>query len=233
MKIMVTSDWHLDAVTAGVSRFDEISNKAMCIANAALDEGVDMFAFLGDLCDPGAYRPSRCLKSAILIAEILAMHKVPSRWLTGNHDVIEDGHGSHMLMPMQGCMNPLIQIKDEPSVELFKGVQLVWLPYTPSIKAYDPAEFIKTTVPGIDAVVFGHLWIGGIVPGSETHDLGRGRSVYLPIEEIKEHFDTVTICNGHYHEQQEFNGVYIPGSIERLTFGEEHHPSKGCLILEL
>ncbi len=40
------------------------------------------------------------------------------------------------------------------------------------------------------------------------------------------------MVHGHYHQQQVFDGIHIPGSLARLTAGEEkHRPS--FLVLEV
>lgn len=219
MKALITSDWHLDAVTAGVERFDDLRAAVDAIGRAAEAENADALIFLGDLCDPASNRAHRAVEYACEFASGL---KLPSFWLAGNHDVIEDGHGTTVLGPIDSTGATVI---DKPGTCMVGNEQVVFLPFTPRSHAYEPEAFIenlKASYPsGKPAAVMGHLNIAGITPGSETHDMPRGREVTYPRDAIQEAWPGVQMFNGHYHERQTFNGIHIPGALERLTFGEE------------
>lgn len=240
VKMLVTSDWHLDATTAGADRFDDVAQAVEETVEAASSEQVDLFVFLGDLCDPDANRAPRCVAFAIVVARRLHAASIRSRWLVGNHDVIEDGSGTHTMTPMQAAqVRPTADapgwcVVDRPMVERIAGATFVWLPYVPRCASYDAGEFVRSVeTSGMQqrVIVAGHLSIHGQVPGSETHDMPRGRDLWLPTDAIAERWPQAVVMNGHYHRAQQ-TPVIIPGSLARLTFGEESH-SPGFVIVEV
>lgn len=264
MKILFTSDWHLDASTCGVDRFDDVVGAVKETVETAIAEKVDLYVFLGDLCDPDANRSPRCVSVAIDVARELRANDIESRWLTGNHCVIEDGSGTSVLSPLKAAeMKPSAdmpgwRVIDEPTVELLSRtpngppIAFVWLPYVPRCASYDAKEFVRDAdvlaARNVDArsfapkgqphvVVGGHLSIRDMHPGSETIDMPRGRDLWLPVDEIAERWPGATVVNGHYHRAElpgrlQRGGVLIPGSLARLTFGEEAN-TPGFLIVEV
>lgn len=241
--LIVSSDWHLDAYTAGFSRHEDVKAAAMRVAGAALAlaERVGalhvLFAFLGDLCDPDANRSPRCIEVAVAVALLLRTAGIRSRWLVGNHDVIEDGSGTSTLAPL-AALDPsgeVVRVLSEPAVEVINGKAFCWLPYVPRCLAYDPVEFVHRAVAAAPQVqvVAGHLNVEGIVPGSETNDMGRGRDAWFPLSAVRELWPDALLLNGHYHRAQvDPAGVVIPGSLARLTFGEQDN-DPGYLEIEL
>lgn len=245
MKILVTSDWHLDASTAGMPRFDDVRDAVETIIWEARNAKVDLFVFAGDLTDPDSVRSHRSVAYAVDVALGLAQVGISSRWLVGNHDVIEDGSGDHTLMALRDLdshvRDATIRLFDRPSCELLttdvddnSNVLIVALPFTPRSHPYDPATYVSTVdvEPGPSVVVIGHLNVEGIGPGSETTDMPRGRDVFFPVEAVQKRWPNALMINGHIHKPQRFNGVYIPGSPCRFTFGEQHN-SPGYLICEV
>lgn len=239
--VVATSDWHLDAYTAGYARFDDVKNAVavviMAVEALVIEVGADavLFCFLGDLCDPDANRSPRCISFAVEVAQRLRKLGVRSRWLVGNHDVIEDGSGTSTLSPLAALDTDrvMIRVLSEPDIEVIHGVAFCWLPYVPRSLAYDPVEFVHrahAALPDID-VVAGHLNVPGIVPASETVDMGRGREEWFPLDAVHELWPSAVLMNGHYH-QSHAKPVYIPGSLARLTFGEQHN-TPGFLELGL
>jgi len=236
MRILFFSDLHLDTVTAGVPRWDDLTGGLDKIYEAAVAERVDLVVFAGDWCDPGT-KASRCIWRAGYEAARYAGASIPTRWLVGNHDVIEDGHGSHVLLPLKAFDQHSV-IDNGPTFEHLDDAQFLWLPYTPRSHAYDPEEAIENYAKwvkkdGRPLIIVGHLNLEGIGPGSETKDLPRGRDVFWPLDAIAEHMPRAILVGGHYHKPQQWRGVNIIGSVERLTFGEEGDPVKGYMILEI
>ncbi len=241
MKILCSSDWHGDASTAGFPRYEDISRAVLETVDAAVREGVGLYLFLGDLCDPDSSATHRAAALGVLTAATLwSRHGIPSRWITGNHDVKEDGSGSHTLAGVAALAHSVkhegqIGVLSQPFVECWAGFDLVYLPFAPRSHAYDPEEWVNKCGAGkygVQVIVAGHLNIEGIEPGSETTEMPRGREVFLPVAAIRQRWPKALILNGHYHRRQTFRGVVIPGSLERLTFGEEHN-SPGFLIIDV
>jgi DNA repair exonuclease SbcCD nuclease subunit len=129
VKILATSDWHLDATTAGFDRFDDVSEAIEEAISVAVAERVDLFVFLGDLCDPDANRAPRCVAKAIDVAQRLRNKMIPSRWLVGNLDVIEDGSGTSTLAPLAAAASAVgsvngpewVRVVSSPGVEEIGG----------------------------------------------------------------------------------------------------------------
>lgn len=246
MKLCVVSDAHLDWVTHGVRRFPEIAAAFDETIEAALDEGCSGYVFLGDLCDPDSGScVFRVLEVAIRTALRLAACKIPSIWIAGNHDTIEDGTKDTSLSPLRalyGDRTP-VHVFEEPGTCVLReavdrddhrDVWIAALPFTSASHPYDPASVSEKLLMGKDprnVVVAGHLHVPGVEPGEETREMPRGREVWLPVDVLKPRASV--ILNGHYHRQQKTeSGVWIPGSLARLTFCEENnHP--GYLIVEV
>lgn len=245
MKIIVTSDWHADAKTLGVRRYEEVRYSALTVVDAAIEEGADAFLFLGDLADPepGAFW---AIEVATACAARLSSAGIHSYWLTGNHDVVEDSIGTHTLLPLLG-VDERVRVVSEPTwwnlLGENVGVVICALPYVSTARAYSPEETLRAMRAGITAgtrvVIASHLMLEGITPGSETEDMRRGRDVFLPLDLIDELFPEAVVTNGHYHRAQTYRlagkprrGVHIPGSIARLNKAEsEHNP--GLMALEV
>lgn len=251
MKILVTSDWHGDAFTAGLARFDDVARSARATVELAKRERCDGYVFMGDLADPGP-RAHRCSALAIELASDLARVGIWSRWLVGNHDVVEDGAGASTLEPVAAYSRSLgevgsagmrsVAVWSNPSVEFLRGsdVFVVALPHPARGCGYVPIDYVQSigTAAFAEArvvLVFGHLTVPGIEPGSETREMPRGREVRYPVEAIRERWgDRVVMLNGHYHRsyRRAESPVIVPGSLERLTKGEAGN-MPGCLILEV
>jgi DNA repair exonuclease SbcCD nuclease subunit len=233
VKIVCTSDWHLDARTSGFARWSEVVeavDKSLEIAKDA-----DLYIMLGDVCNP----TSRTSWSAAAYAVKVALHldrlDVDTLWISGNHDVAEDGMGGTTLSPLKqagiGC------VAEDPKhfykLDNMSG-GVVALPFCAPERAYDVEGFVRKVAAGgvVPKLVVGHLNIHGAIKGSESHDLPRGREVYWPIDAIKEVWPDAILIGGHYHRAQVINGVQIVGSLARLAHGEEDN--QPCiLVLEI
>lgn len=247
IKILASSDWHLDWITHGVRRVDELRTAVNVTVDAAIEQEVDVYAFAGDLTNPDS---GSCvfevLEVAIGAAVKLARVGIPSLWLGGNHDVIEDGRGRTSLAPMVD-VHPLVQVFETggpASVFLAKEEVLgvLALPYPSATKPYD----VEHTVEALAAfrtdrplLVLSHLTVPGVQPGEEVGEMARGRDVVYPVESVLKAIGSrkrTVLIQGHYHRQQSLNygGIYmhIPGSLARLTFGEEHH-RPGYIVVEV
>ena len=248
MKIVISSDWHLDAVTSGIPRFDEVARAVQQTVEAAKRERADLYLFLGDLCDPDASRAPRCVAYAIQVAAELARAGIPSRWLVGNHDVIEDGSATSTLSPLAAASHSIpmavpmslspktdrpVLVYERPMWESLCGIRLLALPFVPRAAAYDPWDFIDPWQEETPDLIIGHLNVPGVIPGSESDEYARGRDSWFPVEKIRQRWPKVVLLNGHYHSPSIAPGdVLIPGSLARLTHGEAHN-DPGYLLVEV
>lgn len=221
--LFITSDWHGDWYTDGYSRHDDLRQVLFKQVLPQVEEG-DYFAFLGDVSNPFSRDVHLAVSLEVEVAcELKAKGVHQQVWMTGNHDVVEDSSGSHTLMALKP-LEAMAQCKviDRPVSLRFAGLNVLMLPFTSPVFDYSPEEVVEQTDGEID-MVFGHLNLRGITPGSESTDMPRGRDVYFPVDAIKKKWPKARMYNGHYHEQQVFDGVRIPGSLLRLTHGEEQN----------
>ena len=232
MRLLCTSDWHLDRTTLGVPRFAELERAVMQTVDEAIRNRAT-YLFLGDLCDPDAgVNVFRCVELAMRAAMALKQAGLKSIWLAGNHDVIEDGSGQTTLTPMRAIEDKYIKLFERPGRTKDAGEpHIVALPFAATSHNYDPAAMAKELLGGnIDNIVIGHLNIEGVVPGEETNEMPRGRDIFFPVDVVAP--KARLMMNGHYHTRQVHRGIHIPGSLARLTFGEEtNHP--GFLLVEV
>lgn len=240
--ICVSSDWHADARSHGVDRFDDVAQAVAQTVKAAREEHADLYLFLGDLCDPDDV--PRALRSVRLMLDValeLADAAIPLWVLAGNHCRIEDGSGRSVLSPLaafeHSAFPAAVQVFDEPATALLPGrakktsgrpAFAVVLPYPSASNAYDPAAYVRSAQPREHvALVAAHMTeLSGIEPGEESLEMSRGRGVPFPLAECDPSW---LLMNGHWHHGQTFESggrsVIIPGSLARLTHGESRaHP---------
>ena len=233
MKVVVSSDWHPDWNTHGVARFSEVREAAHRTVDAAIEEDAGLYVFCGDLCNPDrGSSVFRCVELAAEVALRLQEKGITSAWIAGNHDVIEDGTGDTSLSVLRAMakFTELIHVFERPGflrvVHATRGsASLIALPFTATSHAYD----VEAALADLNAhfgpihretIIAGHLNIAGVVPGEESAEMARGREIWLPVEAAKR--IGAHVVNGHYHRRQRTkDGVWIPGSLARFTFGEE------------
>jgi len=247
VRIIVCSDAHLDWRTAGVERFDEIRESFEQAVDYAINEGrqADLFVFCGDPSDSDDGRDVlRASAYAVDVAVRLMNEGITSLWIAGNHDIVGDGDTT-TLTPLEGLefadrTSALVLVASKGprrDVLAFSGdardVMLVSLPYSP--KEYDADAYLRndaaTGFAGLPRLVFAHLMLPGMHPGSESGELQRGKDRMFPIDAMKT-TKPALVVNGHYHRAQTTpDGIRIPGSLARLTFGEEGH-DPGFLVID-
>jgi len=254
VKVVVVSDLHPDASTAGFPRFEDVAVALNYVVKQSIEViKPDAFVFAGDLItnDPTLDLMIRCQVLAQESARKLGGAGMSSFWVAGNHDIFEDGLGTTALDVLacvsgatvikRPCILPLLNViatvtnpRPRPDLGLF-------FPFAPLSHNYTPIEAAHSAVLAFGAhgadpnrvkLVVSHLMLEGIGPGSETQDMPRGRDVFLPIDELREMFPKAIFVQGHYHRQQVYRGVHVVGSLVRLTRGEiDNTPS--FLILEM
>lgn len=247
--MVVVSDLHLDKTTLGVSRKPEVELALQQATEHAIATRADAFVFLGDLADPDSRGATLKAIDVVCKAALrLSRARIMSIWIAGNHDVEEDGSGATTLTPLlglesassddwvldHGAEEAPIFIAEGPRLIPVIDAQILCLPYTAVSRTYDPAVVAESAFQkGGPVIVAAHLMIPGIVPGSETTEMPRGRAVTFPVRETTQ---AVVRMNGHYHLRQDFDPgdggapIHIPGAPVPFAFGEEGNPSAFSVI---
>lgn len=262
MKILLTSDWHVDAMTAGVSRFDEATRYVDELVRACATHDVDVVCFLGDAFDPGSMLEG-CWSAFMVEAQhrLTKAARMGSVFITGNHDVIDASVPMSTLSPLArvamlykgircgefGDDWRSMHVAEEPTlVDAFSGgVAILALPYVSRgavrsgyhrdayVTALSAAKAAKAR--GTPVVAIGHYALPGIVPGSEE-EMMRGRDIPIPAADLLD-IGVDLVVNGHYHARQTVvvDGltVEVVGAPTRFTFGEAGDGERGYLIAEV
>jgi DNA repair exonuclease SbcCD nuclease subunit len=226
MKVAISADWHLDAISNGIARYPDLSRSVDEVVRRVGAE-CDVFVFAGDLCNPdrGA-RTLRAIGKAAEVAKNLALFDVESYWIAGNHDVVDSEEALSTLSPLIGGDG--VVIEDVFSAPLDEKWWLVALPYISKLRfnqeeflAKVESELVSISNDGCRALVVGHCTeVGGAKIGNETTLMARGRGMPFPVELCQRH--GAVMVNGHYHKRQVTpDGIVIPGSLGVLDFGEE------------
>ena len=232
MRMLVTGDWHLGVDYGDVDRTPDIEAAARGIVSEARTAGVDAVVHLGDLF----HAPDPHVRHVTLALEVLhALDEFCSVFVVaGNHDVYERRNDPCGLTAiMQAQFKRVIVVLDPYSMDIL-GVQALFLPYLPKVYAKVRGErpedaMARAYMEACDAgakVAFGHMTdIEGARTGSgDAYERGHGllsRRVRWPEGMAGEKW---LILNGHWHGAQSVkmgeSTVLMPGSIERMGFGE-------------
>lgn len=235
MKLVVVSDTHWDARTAGVPRFAEVDGAYRRAARHAIEVKADAFVHLGDSFDPDAGPVGyRALATIAECSLALGRVGIETLVLAGNHCVIEDSR-----VGIRSVVSPLcelgVRVFDEPGFFNLKGTLFLALPFTPSWAPYSPldwaAKFVERT-EGKRGVVLGHLDLEGVTAGSEASDFARGRDVFWPLDFLAPLSRKYLLLGGHIHRRQVYRGVHIVGSLCRLAFGEDEVSEPGFIEVD-
>jgi DNA repair exonuclease SbcCD nuclease subunit len=251
VKIVAVSDLHTNARTMGKERFDEVERGLVEAVEVAIDGKAGLFAFCGDLCDTDDARDVlRALVLAMDVAIYLAIRGVTSLWLSGNHDVCGDGETT-TLEPLRiageklyGTFNAKIHAATRDSCFFCVGdpspyrekIAVLALPYSP--RPYDADAALRKAAKDAGTLplfVFSHLMLPDMHPGSESAEMMRGKDRAFPLDAMRE-VKPALVVQGHYHRGQRVSiapglEIHIPGSLARLTFGEERH-DPGYLLVD-
>ena len=115
-------------------------------------------------------------------------------------------------------------------------------PHPPTVDPYDAEAHAREIVQEMRReqygrlIVLSHLSLRGMVPGSESREMARGRDCYLPLEILDEVSKPTLVLSGHYHKPTEWrrgpgkHTVHVVGSIDRFTFGEEDNEPRAMVL---
>lgn len=246
MKILVTSDWHVDAVTAGVERLPELARYVSSLEEAIHTEHIDVVLNLGDCWDPGTIHDPRW--ASFVFESFVQLGRAAKNGLIaipGNHDVIDFAQPMSTLSALRVVQHEAATVLEAPTLHRVGDVAFLALPYVSRAfersagyqRAYDKAiEAAMIASQSSPLIVLGHLSFDGMHPGSETTDMARGREVPFPVADI-EQVGASVVLNGHYHAHQTIRrgalDIVIPGAPSRFTFGEVKDGPRGFVVVEV
>ena len=195
MKIAVSSDWHVDTVTAGVEREPELRDHIDALAlfgRRHRSQGTGLIV-MGDYFDPGTRRD--CERAAFLIDawRMLRDHYDWSVWLAGNHDVVErcsyDAEQnvldfSTVLTPLRACVDSGDEWHGRTVV-----AEQAWAARHMAAGESGWADVAVLALPFVAACVRKEM--GKVAPDSD------GNAVELARDWLNEHEDRILIIAGH------------------------------------
>jgi DNA repair exonuclease SbcCD nuclease subunit len=250
MRILATSDWHVDAVTAGVERLPEIASHVGALSEHAVRRNADLIVCLGDVHDPGTVHDPRwtsfVYRSLARLGHSAAYGCIA---IPGNHDVIDTAEPCSTLSGLAAAECPVVSVIEMPHTRLVGHGKaccaLLALPYV-SRAVERSGEYQRALETALVAagrlskdrplVVITHLAFDGMHPGSESHDMARGREVPFPVADV-EALDPAVVLAGHYHARQTIRraslDIHIVGAPIRFTFGELDEAPRGFLEVEV
>lgn len=249
MKILVTSDWHGDTVTAGVERLPELEEALAKMHAVVREEAIDLTLVGGDFHDPGSVWEARWAR--FLYTSLRGF--TDRGWclaIPGNHDVIDANPPMSILSPLKALNLTGLAIAELPAVHRFLGERsghgtcaVLALPYVSRLvekselyqRAYEQAfeHARKARKEGTPIVVLTHLMFEGMHPGSEEA-MARGRDVPFPIADV-ETIEPRLVLAGHYHDRQTIKRgkleIEIIGAPLALAFGDQG--PRGFLVVDV
>jgi DNA repair exonuclease SbcCD nuclease subunit len=254
VKFGFLTDLHLDASTAGVSRFDEVIDSTDSFVDAVKTQRIETAVLMGDYFDPGKLNASKMVTALLgLIRRISFAGASRVFVMAGNHDVIESSEIWTTISPLRevyGFSASRVFVDEVPKFHVIerardagtKSFGLLTLPFVArAAEAEANARFDEAVQlaqrANFPVIVAGHRTIEGAQVGSESLEMARGRDSAFPVEAIKS-INPVAIFNGHYHRRQTIRigglTIHVPGSPVRFTFGEQSDGDpKGFAIFEV
>lgn len=241
MKALISTDWHVDAVTGGVIRLYELEMKIRHLVKKAIETKCDHFMFLGDFhdSDDEHWYLYQCLLFDVVTQ--LSNASIMSHWVVGNHDLVAGNYSVSTLSLVQSftkvTKTPIFYY-DKPTFQQHDEFDLMAMPYFNTLSNNDKS--FDTFFKHVDnnrrsnkpMIVLSHMQLTGMVPGSESKDMAKGADTLLPIDRIKKYNQIV--FQGHYHKAQRVvrDGVeiLIVGSLARIHFDEEDHNPGYALV---
>lgn len=229
------------------------------IADAAVDEEVDLVVFAGDAYRSREPNPTHQREFARRILRI-SRSGIPVYLLAGNHDMSTAAGRATSVDIFETLEVPNVSICREPSTKTITTrsgpIQVVGAPWfsrqrlisREEGRKLDPRELDQRIVeaitgfvasaanrlePGLPAILVSHLTALGARYGSER-SITVGDDPIIPISSLAlPRFSYVAL--GHIHRHQSVNDdppVVYSGSIERVDFGEESE-EKGYVLAEI
>lgn len=257
MRLLGTSDWHIDAVTLGIARRPEVLGYIKKLVHAVREHKVDVVIFSGDAFDPANMMVSLYTADvAEAFCELAASARLGILLgIPGNHDIIEVDYPLSTLKPVtvRGWHSDAgVLIAEEPSVVVVAHeVAFVLLPYyarawssKEAERGVGPASLTALAMQtaheekkkGRAVVTIGHQTVPGASLGSESREMSRGRDLDIPIDALVQ-LRPNCVINGHYHCPQIVHlgsgiDVVIPGSPLSFTT-DDPAAGKGYVIVDI
>lgn len=258
-RIVWFSDIHLGLKTSEIDRTQEIVDVSLQAVKRACKHkalGRDVILVVGgDIFnhnDPTDYLISKFIK----IINPAVTLGIETYILVGNHDSISDPKKKsclESLKKMKGAYK-CVKVIDDMKVKKwftadYGNVHLTFFPHI--TKAHIEGSKYKSTQdyingkaetifhkvgPGQNQIVFSHLNVRGLIPGSEENLLKKSEvwlpEIYVGKEEHKAFNGSLppTIIQGHIHSKQKIENIHVVGSPIYCDFGEKENKKFFCEI---
>lgn len=260
MRALLFSDIHLDAVTAGRARRNEVLRFIDAAVTHACQEKIELIIFSGDAHDPGSVLDPLYTSDLIrrFFACVRAEHAPAIVAVAGNHDVVDTSElylesPVTTLTPIRAAAVSCLTAEDRLRVNVFDrpdtsivapGVAVLGLPYVSRVHlkacvAWDRHAFEKAkgfVRDGNKLVVVAHRVVPGAQISSESLEMAKGQDQQFPFEAVAA-LEPCLVINGHYHARQIVKrdglSIVVPGSGLRFTFGEASEERKGFCLVEI
>ena len=246
-KVLVGSDLHLDSRLRGVERADDLFDRFDEMVDVANTEDVQLGICCGDLFD-GHSPDERVWTLLSRMRGSLGRSTVPWVFVAGNHDVVDRKGCRSALAPLASDMVHVSETVEVVSFEYPTPLHVLTLPHISRAHLTDPGPLALTPHEWIEAeahlqldrfesgelsgplIAAGHLSLPEVEFGSEQ-EMMRGEMILFPQCVLDSPLVRIMV-NGHYHKPQRVGRVIIPGSPERMSFGERSD-GKSFLVLEV
>lgn len=236
MKVLITADWHLDLIIKGLERSDDILNSVSSMMDIAVSNDYSVFIILGDIIScTSVKRYPRYLDILMNKLKYLLEQGIRVIAISGNHDVVSY---SNMMYPVTSisCLKHIgVELYEDITEFKIVGdsrkvIKCLAVPYL--LSSFTNSKYGKNAQDYVDDKLkeilkdefgyhlFSHLNIDGAMFGQEAN-VPRCGELFLS-KFVEDMYSVDRIFNGHYHRPQTIrNKIIIPGSPERMDFGEQ------------
>lgn len=267
IKVLHTADIHIGIENYGFinpntglnARMEDFLRSFDIIIDHAINNNFDLVIFAGDAFKVQSPNSTQQREFAKRVYR-LAMAKIPTILLAGNHD-LSNRYGEATSMDIYGTLKiDNVYVVEKPQflpIQTKNGlVQVIAIPYVSKSALLTNEDYRTKTVEEVDKILIKkiddlitsfivkadkaiplvltfHVGIDQATLGAEK-DLMVGKSFSIPLSVIaRKELDYVAL--GHIHKHQVLcptPPVIYPGSIERVDFGEEKE-DKGFIVIDL
>lgn len=214
MRLALTADIHIGDYANGPtnSRFIDICDRIKELMDYVLSNNIKYLFIAGDIFKDKFPAPNHLHAFAKWLEQCQA-NRIETYIIPGNHDKMKTTEQIHYLGAFLPIAPDRIHIIDAPQIKIIEGQRFYIYPYMGSPQQPLLDEFAKTATT--DDILVMHGIVEGCVAGIFEYEITDGDVIS---KDSISKFKMVLV--GDIHDQQNFDNVYYPGSLERLTFND-------------